>query len=112
VLAGWAFVAIGVILILISGCSNRPSPPPVAHQVDIKGMQFKPKFIEVAPGDTVRWTNRDLVPHTATAKTGTFDSGDLPPDSSWVTVVIQDGVLDYSCRYHPEMKGSILANSQ
>ena len=61
-------------------------------------------------GDTVRWTPH-LVPHTATSRKGTFDSGDLPPGSFWAVVVKHGGVLDYTCRYHSVMKGSIVAGS-
>ena len=111
VLAGRAFAAIGVTLILISGCATGPSLARVTHRVEMKAMRFEPAVIQVAVGDTVRWTNLDLVPHTATSRTGAFDSGNLPPDSIWVVVVAHGGVLDYSCLYHPEMKGSIVAGS-
>ena len=74
-------------------------------------MRFEPAVIRVAVGDTVRWTNLDLVPHTATSPQGVFDSGDLPPDSSWVMVVTRDGTLGYACQYHPGMKGSIVTGS-
>jgi plastocyanin len=74
-------------------------------------MRFDPPVIHVAVGDTVRWTNRDLVPHTATSAAGRFDSGDLHPDSLWSVVVERGGALDYVCLYHPGMKGSIVADA-
>lgn len=72
-------------------------------------MRYEPAVIRVAPGDTVRWTNLDLVPHTVTSPSRALDSGNLPPDSSWTLVIGQDGVLGYSCLYHPGMKGSVVA---
>ena len=102
--------AIGVALLLAFGCEAAQGPGRATHQVAITAMRFEPALIHVSVGDTVRWTNRDLVPHTATSAEGTFDSGDLPPDSLWGVVVERSGVLDYSCQYHPGMKGSIVAD--
>ena len=106
-LAGGALVA--VALFLISGCETGPSPARVTHRVAIRAMRYEPAIIHVALGDTVRWTNLDLVPHTVTSPALAFDSGNLPPDSSWALVLGRDGVLDYSCQYHPGMKGSVVA---
>lgn len=107
-LAAGALPWIGAAIVLISGCETRRS---VAHSVVIKAMRYEPEVLRVAVGDTVRWTNLDLVPHTATSgRAGGFDSGNLPPDSLWAIVVTRPGVLDYSCLYHTGMKGSIVAD--
>jgi plastocyanin len=71
-------------------------------------MRFEPALLHAAIGDTVRWTNLDLVPHTATSTKGVFNSGVLPPDSSWVTVVASTGVQEYGCLNHPEMRARIV----
>jgi plastocyanin len=47
---------------------------PVTHTVNIDGSRFEPETLSVV-GDTVVWVNKDLVAHTATSKTGVFDSG-------------------------------------
>jgi plastocyanin len=94
---------------LISGCDTPPHLGRATHQVAIKAMRFEPAVVHVAVGDTVRWTNLDLVPHTATSQEGAFDSGNLPPDSLWAFVVARAGVFDYSCLYHTGMKGSLVA---
>ena len=108
-LAGGALVAIPVALFLISGCETGPSLARATHRVAIRAMRYEPAVIHVALGDTVRWTNLDLVPHTVTSRAHAIDSGNLPPDSSWALILGQDGVLDYSCLYHPGMKGSVVA---
>ena len=95
---------------LISGCDTPPNLGRATHQVAIKAMRFEPGVVHVAVGDTVRWTNSDLVPHTATSQEGAFDSGNLPPDSLWAVVVARPGVFAYSCLYHTGMKGSIVAD--
>jgi plastocyanin len=103
-----SIAAAGFLLALIGGC-GRSSPERATHRVEIRAMRFDPAVIEVAPGDTVRWMNFDFVPHTATSGEGAFDSGNLPPDSSWAVVVARAGVMNYECRYHPGMKGTITA---
>ena len=42
------------------------------HAVQIKGMKFNPAKISVAVGDTITFTNADLMTHTATALDGSF----------------------------------------
>lgn len=108
-LAGGAITAIGVALLLMSGCETAPSQARATHRVAIRTMRYEPAVLRVAPGDTVRWTNLDLVPHTVTSLSRAFDSGNLPPDSSWALVLGRGGTLDYSCLYHPSMKGSVVA---
>jgi plastocyanin len=95
---------------MVLGCDTAPNLGQATHQVAIKAMRFEPAVVHVAVGDTVRWTNLDLVPHTATSQAGVFDSGNLPPDSLWAVVVAQAGVFDYSCLYHTGMKGSIVVD--
>lgn len=109
-LIGWAFAAVGLMLLVIPGCG--PSRARATHRVEIVAMRYEPAVLEVAVGDTIHWTNADLVPHTATSREGTFDSGDLPPGSFWTVVITHDGVLDYSCLYHPVMKGRIVAGPE
>jgi plastocyanin len=113
-LAGGAIAAIGAALFLISGCETAPSQARAAHRVAIRAMRYEPAVLRGAPGDTVRWTNldlvpHDLVPHTVTSLSREFDSGNLPPDSSWALVLGHSAVLDYSCLFHPGMKGSVVA---
>ena len=77
-----------------------------SHAVTIKGMKFNPKTLKVAAGDTVTFTNKDSVPHTATAKDGSFDTEIIEPGKS-ASVEITDGTHDYFCQIHPVMKGQI-----
>ena len=77
---------------------------PRVHTVLIEGMRFQPEGLTVAPGDTVVWVNRDLVPHTATSASARFDSGELAPGKSWTYTVRGAGEFNYICTYHPLMK--------
>ena len=75
----------------------------------IEGMKFVPERLEVAAGDTVTWTNKDLVPHTVTAAGAGVESGNIAPGASWKFIVRRRGDIAYVCRYHPSMKGLVVA---
>ena len=75
----------------------------------IEGMKFVPERLEVAAGDTVTWTNRDLVPHTVSAAGAGVESGNIAPGASWKFRVRRRGEIDYVCRYHPSMKAVVVA---
>jgi len=61
----------------------------------------------VAPGDTIVWVNKDLVPHTATSKTGGFDSKGIEADESWSYTIRKTGDCAYICTFHPTMKAML-----
>jgi plastocyanin len=80
-----------------------------AHQVAIEGMKFVPERIDVAVGDTVTWVNRDPVPHTVTNAARKLESGTIEANGKWRYVVRRKGELDYVCRFHPGMRGTLTA---
>jgi len=81
------------------------------HVVEIHGMAFTPAALDVAVGDTVTWINHDVVPHTATAEDGAWDSGSLKQGAEWSLVVKASGPVDYRCAFHPQMTGVVNAGS-
>lgn len=93
---------------LLLGCTS--SPEKVMHKsyhVDIKQMQFQPAELTVQKGDTVTWTNHDIVAHDVTEeKNKTWTSGPLAPGESWSLVV--DKSADYYCSIHVVMKGKLI----
>ena len=86
----------------------RPAPGPRTHKVDIRAFAVQPARLEVAAGDKVEWTNRDIVPHTATSADGSWDAGELAGGRSGSVVVAKAGTFDYFCRFHPSMKGALV----
>ena len=78
------------------------------HTVRIEGMKFNPERLEVAAGDTVVWTNKDVVPHTVTASQSKVESGEIAPGKNWRFVAKKKGEMPYICRIHPTMKGVLL----
>jgi plastocyanin len=80
---------------------------PVTHTVTIDATSYKPARLHVLAGDTVVWVNKDLIPHTATAKRGGFDSKVLAAGASFRFIVKAKGGTDYACLFHPTMTGRI-----
>ena len=77
------------------------------HRVTIEGMKFVPERVEAAAGDSIIWTNRDLVPHTVTNAAKSVESGTIAPGGKWTYVVRRKGDIDYVCRFHPGMRGTL-----
>ena len=81
------------------------------HTITIEGMRFQPEVLTVERGDTIVWVNKDLFPHTVTAWSGPFDSGDIATGKSWSYTVKAEGLFGYFCTYHPTMKGTLRRRS-
>jgi len=72
-------------------------------------MTFVPAVLELARGDTVVWTNRDMVPHTATgAGRPAWSTGTLQQDQSGRYIAAQAGSVTYICELHPVMQGTLI----
>jgi plastocyanin len=77
------------------------------HTVIMEGSRFVPSTLVVKPGDAVVWVNKDLFPHTATSKAGTFDSQAIAVGKSWTYTAVTRGDFSYTCTFHPTMKGTL-----
>lgn len=96
-----------IILVLNSCSTTSEKPIPKTHQVEIKSMQFQPSQLTVQKGDTVIFTNKDIVVHDVTeVKNKSWASLPLSTDQSYTTVVNESA--DYYCSIHPVMKGKLL----
>jgi plastocyanin len=93
-------------LIGLGGCEEKAVGR--VYRVEIKGMAYAVPELTVAPGDTVVWVNRDIVPHTVTADARRFDSGSLSPSAEWSFVARARGRFPYTCTFHPTMKGVLV----
>jgi plastocyanin len=74
----------------------------------VSGLGFEPATLTVHDGDQITWENTDLIVHTVTAGDHGFDSGDLAGGHSWSIGAKQRGTFNYACRYHPNMKGTLI----
>ena len=91
----------------IAGASGMAATAAETHRVMMKEIDFEPRQIRVRIGDTVEWTNGDIVAHTATANDRSWDVNVVPKRSGRM-VMKTSGTISYFCRYHPNMKGEII----
>lgn len=80
---------------------------PKTHIVEIIDYSFKPEYINVSMGDTVKWINKDKQVHSVNSYTDLFDSGRLEQGDSYSFKFSGEGTYNYFCIGHPYMKGSI-----
>jgi plastocyanin len=83
----------------------------VSGGVTIQNFAFAPKTITVSQGDTVSWSNRDSVAHSATADDGSFDTGLLEKGSSATHTFSQAGTFQYHCTPHPNMTATVVVRA-
>jgi len=76
--------------------------------VKIDNFSFLPATITVAVGTTVRWTNRDDVPHTVVSDDRTFKSKPLDTDEQFTYTFTKAGTYSYFCGIHPKMTAKIM----
>lgn len=95
-------------VIFLYSCSPTPEKTsPKVHTVEIRQMRFQPSDLRVKKGDTVIFTNKDIVVHDVTEEaTKAWTSSALPPEKSY-TIVVQQSA-NYYCTIHPVMKGGLI----
>jgi plastocyanin len=79
---------------------------------------YAPPDVQVAAGNSIKWTNNDNVVHTVTQgkpsettnSTG-FNSGPIQPGGTFVHFFDESGTVDYYCSVHPHMIGKVEVNS-
>lgn len=97
-----AWAALGPVAALLLAASAEAAPR--THLVVMEKMKFVSVPGSVRRGDVIRWENRDMFRHTATAKNGAFNV-DLAPGAKGKTVVRKAGAIAFVCKYHPGMRG-------
>lgn len=88
-------------VILLAAC-GRPRSVVV---VELKQFTYVPARVRAHKGDTLVFTNHDIVPHTATANDHSWDTGPIAPDSPRRIVV--GGAGGFLCTFHPTMHGRV-----
>jgi plastocyanin len=77
-------------------------------EVKIDNFSFTPATITVAAGTTVRWTNRDDIPHTVVSDDQKFESKALDTDDQYSFTFTKPGTYGYFCSIHPKMTGKVV----
>jgi plastocyanin len=76
--------------------------------VEIKEFDYMPRHIEIAAGTTVTWINRDEdTQHTATARDRSWDTDFLQTGESAAIAFDTTGEMEYFCREHGFMIGTV-----
>ncbi|HMC78771.1 MAG TPA: cupredoxin family copper-binding protein [Vicinamibacterales bacterium] len=99
--------AFGLVMIAMTTGAAAGAAKAATHKVTIEGTKFDAADLTVNAGDSIVWENKDPYPHTATSKTGGFDSKDIASEKSWKYVAKKKGDFPYVCTIHPSMKGTI-----
>jgi plastocyanin len=96
---------VAVMSVLTMGMAQTSSG--TIHDVDIRGFAFDSDDLTIRAGDTVRWTNSDFAPHTATADDRSWDTGILDTGESASITFDEADIHPYHCDVHPSMKATL-----
>ncbi|HTI87721.1 MAG TPA: cupredoxin family copper-binding protein [Alphaproteobacteria bacterium] len=78
-------------------------------EISIDNFTFGPNVLTVKAGTTVRWVNRDDIPHTILDKQRkVFRSKVLDTDDSFSFTFAAPGTYEYFCGLHPHMTGQVV----
>jgi plastocyanin len=75
--------------------------------VAINSYGFQPRAVQISPGTTVIWQNKDSVEHTVTSLNQTFDSGLLFGGESYSFTFNKPGSYYYKDALHPQAIGTV-----
>ncbi len=100
-------LALGSLLLILA-----PAASGADRDVGIADFAYGPATVTIRVGDTVTWTNRDPVEHTATATNGSFDTGLLGTDASASIRFTRAGTYAYLCTPHPDMRGTVVVRAR
>lgn len=105
------FAALAIVLIMMAGRAKSfgatPEDKP-ATEVKIDNFVFAPNPVTVPAGTTIRWTNRDDIPHNVVAEDKSFKSKVMDTDESFTYTFSKPGTYTYFCSIHPKMTGKIV----
>lgn len=79
---------------------------PGAH-VSVLFGSVTPTRVDVLVGESVHWSNDSVRNHTITADDGSYDSGNLSPNSDFMRTFTASGTYRYYCRLHPYIRGEV-----
>jgi amicyanin len=83
---------------------QKPEPT----EVKIDNFSFGPAELTVPVGTTVKWTNRDDIPHTVVSTDKVFKSKVLDTDETFSFTFSEAGTYPYFCSIHPKMTGKVV----
>jgi plastocyanin len=108
-----AFLLTGALLLGVAAVSVAIGPTvgaaSTSNTIVISNFMFKPMTLKVAPGATIKVTNKDKVVHTIDANGGQFNTGNISPgQTKSFKAPKKPGKYHYFCAVHTFMKGTIV----
>jgi plastocyanin len=130
-----SFLALPIAVIVLAGCGSSSSstssapatstpavstpatstpastaPSGGGGQVTIQNLAFSPTTINAKVGETVTFTNKDMVPHNVVPVSGpSFTaSSTLNNGGTFQLKLTKAGTIHYFCSIHPFMKATIV----
>ena len=104
-----------LLVVPIATARGRGVLAPVTsrYTVEVSSSAYHPADLEVQPGDTITWINRDIIPHTATSDSSerAIDTGTMAAGDSSSYVATRAGVYRYTCTFHPTMQGRLVVRA-
>jgi plastocyanin len=110
-----AGVLFAALVLGIAGLGVRARTVKAAAQPDAETMEVKidnftfgPAEVTVQAGTTIKWTNRDDIPHTVVSTDKVFKSKVLDTDERFSFTFATPGTFPYFCSIHPKMTGRVV----
>ena len=97
----WPRRTLLIVLALLAGATVPAHAATI--QIVMENLAVSPTEATAKVGDTIEWGNKDIFAHTATARNGDFDVT-MPPKKTVTSVLKKAGIVEYYCRFHPNMK--------
>lgn len=97
-----------------AGGSCHPDPEAVMttsakQTVFVDRCAFAQTVTYVDPGETVRWVNKDVFPHTVTGAASSWGDAEMLDQGDEVSYAFdEEGVFPYYCELHPSMVGAVV----
>ncbi|HTM76799.1 MAG TPA: amicyanin [Devosia sp.] len=95
------------MLVLGGVLAQLPAVLAADYVIVVDHMKFGELPAQLQVGDTITWRNDDIFRHSATARDKSFDV-DLPAKAEAVMTVQTAGNVDFFCKFHPGMKGTLV----
>jgi plastocyanin len=102
-----AALAIPIVPAIAGGGCHDGATQGEGDTVEMKDACFRPSTLQIDPGETVTFVNRDAMTHNVTAMGwGRFE--DMNQGDAFRATFEESGVYAFACQYHPGMTGAIL----
>ncbi len=102
----------GAVGMVLGASVLLAAPADPSSTISIDNFTFAPATLTVKAGGSVRWVNRDDIPHAIASATGAFTkSNALDTDDTFSFTFTTPGTYKYFCYLHPQMVGSIVVEA-